>query len=235
MTEGKGGKSRFSILEPDPDILSQNWIPHYIVSKEFGDVWMNIKDNHPPWPYAYQIHDEKLYRDNLLCIPEVLVEKVLVAHHIHMGHCGVKKLLAEARRRYDIPPSKSVEALVKKVRANCLICQACDPPNFSLNGPIRCNPVVERFMSSVCLDVFSMPRVQWQGLEYDCYLLCVDRHSGWMIARPTQKDGLTGEKAAHMLLDGGWGEMGIPSQITSDRGPQFVSQWWATQCAQGWE
>lgn len=62
------------------------------------------------------------------------------------------------------------------------------------------------------------------------FLLCVDRHSSWTIARPTQKEGLTGEKAAQLLLDGSWGEMGVPGIITSDQGPQFASQWWETMC-----
>ena len=52
-----------------------------------------------------------------------------------------------------------------------------------------------------------------------------------MLARLSTKLGLTGEKAAHLMLDGGWGEMGVPAQITSDQGAQFVSQWFRTICA----
>ena len=52
-----------------------------------------------------------------------------------------------------------------------------------------------------------------------------------MLARPTLKEGLTGEKAVHLLLDGGWGEVGIPAVITSDQGVQFTSQFFRTICA----
>ena len=76
-----------------------------------------------------------------------------------------------------------------------------------------------------------MPEVEHLGQNFDAFLMCVDRHSGWMIARPTQYDGLTGEKAAHLLLDNCWGELGVPSIITSDQGPQFISAWWETMCA----
>ena len=86
-------------------------------------------------------------------------------------------------------------------------------------------------MSSVALDVFSMPCVEWQGITYDNMLLCVDRMSGWIIARPCRKLGLTAEKAAHLILENGWDTFGIPSVITSDQGPQFVGQWWRTMCA----
>ena len=52
-----------------------------------------------------------------------------------------------------------------------------------------------------------------------------------MLAQPTLKMGLSGEKAAHLMLDHAWGEVGIPSIITSDQGSQFVSSWWLTMCS----
>ena len=218
-------------INAEKDILTQIWTREYIASPEFGDIWMQIENRETPWPRGFQLHEGKLYQDNLLCIPEMFVERVIVAHHIHMAHCGARKLITEIKRQYRIPVSRNVEKIVQKVRKNCLVCQACDPPNFNMEGPIRFNTVVERFMSSVCLDIFSMPMVEWKDEKYDSFVLCVDRHSGWMIARPTLKDGLTGEKTAHLLIDGGWGEMGIPSQVTSDRGSQFIGQWWATMCS----
>ena len=81
------------------------------------------------------------------------------------------------------------------------------------------------------IDVTHLGEVEWQGNTYDSILLCVDRLSGWIIARPTTKEGLTGEKAAHLLIDQSWGEMGIPSIITADLGSQFVSNFWKTLCA----
>ena len=59
----------------------------------------------------------------------------------------------------------------------------------------------------------------------------VDRLTSWMMARPSLKLGLTGEKAAHLMLDGSWGELGVPITVTSDQGSQFVSQWWLTICS----
>jgi hypothetical protein len=34
-----------------------------------------------------------------------------------------------------------------------------------------------------------------------------------------------------LVLENGWETFGIPAVITSDRGPQFVGQWWRTMCA----
>ena len=98
-------------------------------------------------------------------------------------------------------------------------------------GPISPNPVPERIFDHVCLDVAIMPSVEWLGQEYDCMVICVDRLSGWIIAKPSLQEGLTAQKAAHLLLDGGWNEIGIPSLITSDQGSQFIGYWWKTLCS----
>ena len=86
-------------------------------------------------------------------------------------------------------------------------------------------------MSSVSLDIFSMPTETYNNEEFDCMLVCVDRLSGWIIAKPTTKLGLTAKKAATLLLENGWDIFGIPTTITSDQGPQFVGQWFKTMCS----
>ena len=86
-------------------------------------------------------------------------------------------------------------------------------------------------MTSVALDVFALPSVKWNGEEYGSLFVCIDRLSGWIIARPCRKLGFTAEKAAHMIMDNGWDVFGIPSIITSDQESQFVGQWWKTMCA----
>ena len=128
-------------------------------------------------------------------------------------------MIKELRLRFIFAPASKPEDIVAKVRRACDVCQATEPPNWASKGPIRGNPVPERLWASVCMDMFSMPPVEWQEEIFDCFfLLCVDRLSGWMLARPSTKLGLTGEKAAHLMLDGGWGELGIPAQVTSDQG-----------------
>ena len=86
-------------------------------------------------------------------------------------------------------------------------------------------------MASEAMDLFALPEVTWEGQQFDCYILMVDRLTSWMMARPSLKLGLTGEKAAHLMLDGRWGELGVPITVTSDQGSKFVSQWWLTICS----
>ena len=139
-------------------------------------------------------------------------------------------MVLELKRRYVWPGTVKVPEIVQKVRRQCIICQASEPPNQSMRHPIVPTTVPAQIMSSVALDVFSLPIVQWQGGTFDSLLLCVDRLSGLVIARPTAKVGLTAAKAAHLMMDNGWDTFGVPAIITSDQGPQFVGQWWRTLC-----
>ena len=78
---------------------------------------------------------------------------------------------------------------------------------------------------------FANPPTAYRGQIYDSLVVCVDRLSGWIQAKPTQGRGLTAERTALLLLDGGWEIYGIPSHITCDQGPQFAGQWFRTLCA----
>ena len=69
-------------------------------------------------------------------------------------------------------------------------------------------------------------------------LLCVCRLSGYLIAIPIPKashedndEGLTGNRAAHLVMERWVHEFGAPREICSDRGPHFVSQYFQTLCS----
>jgi hypothetical protein len=85
-------------------------------------------------------------------------------------------------------------------------------------------------MASVAMDLFSMPPVK-VGVEYDTISVCVDRHSGWIVAVPCLKLGLTGAKVARAMIQHQWRPFGIPSVITSDQGSHYVGAWWKAMCA----
>ena len=169
--------------------------------------------------------------DERVCVPELKASEVVRENHDFLGHVGIQKTFKELDRRYVFPPSMKVYDLVREVRRQCTVCQTCEPSNYSCKLPISFTPIPDYVMASVALDVFALPSVTWGGQPYDSLLVCVDRHSGWIIARPCCKLGLTAEKAAHLIMDNGWETFGIPSVITSDQGSQFVGQWWKTMCA----
>ena len=62
------------------------------------------------------------------------------------------------------------------------------------------------------------------------FLMCVERFTEWMWARTKQRRGLTGEKAAQLLVQESWGEVGVPAIITTDQDTRFVSAFFLRVC-----
>ena len=203
----------------------------YAGSQQWGEAWASMHSGDHELPQGMQLQGGKMIFGGKVCVPERKEWEVVKAYHGHMGHVGVKKTFKEIERRFIFPTSVKLYELVGEVRRMCVTCQVCDPPNWNTSLPITHNVVPGRVMSSVAMDVFYIPPAKWKGVDYDSLLLCVDRRSGWVIARPCQKVGLTAEKAAHLMMENGWETFGVPSVITSDRGSQFVGQWWKTMCA----
>ena len=119
---------------------------------------------------------------------------------------------------------------VPKIMGMCEACQACQRPR-SLKSPIESTPIPPAPMASVAIDLFQLPLVGWEGQNYDTLIVCVDRHSGWVVAIPGLKKGLTGSKVAKAMVQNQWRPFGIPSLITSDQGSHFIGSWWQTMCA----
>jgi hypothetical protein len=71
----------------------------------------------------------------------------------------------------------------------------------------------------------------YEGGEYNMMAICVDRHSGWIVALPVLEKGLTGARLARQMVKNHWRPFGIPSVISSDQGSHFVSTWWTTLCS----
>jgi hypothetical protein len=71
----------------------------------------------------------------------------------------------------------------------------------------------------------------YEGLEYNMMAVCVDRHSGWIVAIPVLEKGLKGAKLAKQMVRDQWRPFGIPSIISSDQGSHFVSTWWTNLCS----
>ena len=92
-------------------------------------------------------------------------------------------------------------------------------------------PIAPRVMESVAIDVFKVTPVTYHGKRYDSMVVCVDRHSGWMVALPCLDKGLTAAWIAEKVLKYWWRPFGIPSMIASDRGAHFVNAWWEHVCS----
>ena len=62
-------------------------------------------------------------------------------------------------------------------------------------------------------------------------VLCVDRHSGYVVAVPARKKGLPAKEVAVMMIRHWLTVFDIPRTICSDRGPQFTGRWFKAMCS----
>ena len=99
-------------------------------------------------------------------------------------------------------------------------------------------PIPMEPMDFIALNVFHYPSTSHDGEEYDRKLLCVYRLSGYLVAIPSPKprhedkdEALTGKTAAHLVMERCVDRFGAPREICSNRGPQFVSQYFQTPCS----
>ena len=119
--------------------------------------------------------------------------------------------------------------------------RATKSPNHSTAGNPVYTAIPEAPMRSVATDVFAMPEVTVEGETYDCVILAVHRHSGYIVVVPgkkskkkDQKDkhgvGLQAKTVANAMIRHWLTIFDVPAVICSDRGSQFVATWFKTMC-----
>ena len=147
-----------------------------------------------------------------------------------MMHPWVKKQALDMQRQFKIDQI-SLYSAIKKVRKGCPVCQACNTDNRNVKGEAQWTPLPDQPTESVAMDVFSMPEVNIGKETFDCVVLCVDRHSGYVVAVPARKRGLLAKELAVMMIRHLLTVSDIPRTICSDRGPQFTGGWFKAMCS----
>ena len=212
--------------------LQDDWTDDYAKSEAFEAEYRAVTDpdDGQKWPKGLTEEDGKLYRNGKLLVPESRVLELCEAWHHHMKHPGVKKKARDMQRRFEIDQIGLYTA-IKKVRKGCSVCQACNDDNRNVKGEAQWTPVPDQPMESVAMDVFSMPEVHIGKDTFDCVVLCVDRHSGYVVAVPARKKGLLAKEVAVMMIRHWLTVFDIPRTICSDRGPQFTGGWFKVMCS----
>ena len=107
-----------------------------------------------------------------------------------------------------------VMKVTRLIMSQCATCQACQKPRH-LRVPIEPTIIPPAIISSVALDMFDMPNARHDGQVYNYIALCVDRHSGWVVAVPCKKEKLTGAEVTKEKVKQ-WRCLGVPNVITTD-------------------
>ena len=203
--------------------LQDDWTDDYAKSEAFESEHRAVTDpdDRQKWPKGLTEEDGYLYWNGKLLVPESRVLELSEAWYHNMMHPGVKKQALDMQRRFEIDEIGLYNA-IKQVKKGCSVCQACNPDNRSHKEEAQWTPIPDQPMESLAMDVFSMPEVRIGKEVFDCVVLCVDRHSGYIVALPARKKGVLAKEVAVMMIRHWLTVFGIPRTICSDRGLQFT-------------
>jgi hypothetical protein len=132
------------------------------------------------------------------------------------GHFGVAKTLELVSRGFWWPqPWKLVKEFVK----TCDVCACSKAVHHRPYGLLHPLPIPNHPWASISMDfITDLPPIN----GVDTVLVIVDRFSKMAHFVPCSKT-ISGKETADLLLTSVIRLHGIPQDITSDRGPQFIS------------
>jgi transposase InsO family protein len=115
---------------------------------------------------------------------------------------------------------------IKQYVRNCQACKRSHVPIDKTLGLLHSLPVPNRPWKHISMDFKSFPK---DRNGYNTILVVVDRLSKQPVSLPCYKT-TTSRDLAHMFIAHVWRYYGAPDSIVSDRGPQFISDFWDEFC-----
>ena len=222
-------------------VLTEDWSDDYAASEHWSKYWNAVSaPSDDEWPEGLTENGDKLFLKDKLLVPENRVEELIDHwHNAQLMHPGRDKMQQDLEWRFKFPPG--YYAILDRYCSDCAVCRATKSPNHSTAGNPVYTAIPEAPMRSVAMDVFAMPEVTVEGETYDCVILAVDRHSGYIVAVPGKKSkkkdkkdkhgvGLQAKTVANAMIRHWLTIFDVPAVICSDRGSQFVGTWFKTMC-----
>ncbi|KAI2659363.1 Transposon Tf2-8 polyprotein [Labeo rohita] len=206
--------SRLSSPEPSTDL--EPIIPsHLFVSPIIWDINQDIRRATLQEPAPPDCPEGKIY------VPGSLRQRLLGTVHQSpgSGHPGSKRTFSLLQSRYWW--SSMRRDSIRYVQS-CSVCARSNSLRMSPAGLLVPLPIPERPWSHLGVDfITDLPRSD----GHTCILVAVDRFSKMCKLIPLS--GLpTAMEAAEHLFNQVFRQFGIPEEIVSDRGPQFISHVW---------
>ena len=163
--------------------------------------------------------------ENRLFVPDSLRSEVLQWGHSSRLAChpGVRRTLALLRQRFWW---SCMERDTKEFVAACRVCSQQKSSHQAPSGLLHPLPVPRRPWSHISLDfVTGLPPSNGNTV----ILTVIDRFSKAAMLIPLPKLP-TAKEMAEVLLQHVFRLHGLPSDVVSDRGPQFTSHFWSEFC-----
>ena len=163
------------------------------------------------WQYREKlcVVDGVILLDQRMIIPKGLRLSVLQA--LHSAHQGTSGMTSRAQGCVFWP---GISDDISKTHNQCGICNRIAPSQAHM-PPIESNPPLYPFQA-IAADYFSLRGVK--------FLVVVDRFSGWPhLMRATGSDEALGANGLIRCLKFIFATFGIPEEVSSDGGPEFVA------------
>ena len=170
---------------------------------------------------GFRIEDGLLLKDGMVYVPADNGVKVRIVEGYHdrrtAGHLGQEKTLELVSRDYFWP---GMRGFINEYVRTCDTCARNKTPRHRRHGQLQPLPIPEGPWESVSMDfIVELPPSQ----GYDGIYVCVDRFTKMAHFVPTSSN-ITAEGTAELYLRNIFKNHGLPGDIVSDRGTQFVSK-----------
>ena len=162
-----------------------------------------IREYHQFRRHLYSSDGIVIYKDRIV-IPPSLRSTCLSA--LHAAHQGTSAMTAKAEASIFWP---GITTDIQATRENCLHCNRMAPSQAALPPT---PPILPEYpFQCICADYF-----HYQG---HTYLVIVDRYSNWPIVERAED----GAQGLIKILRNTFATYGIPDELSSDGGPEFIA------------
>ena len=174
--------------------------------------WPNDKNEIPAclreyWPYREELSVQNgiLFKGNQILIPKAMIPEML--SRIHSSHLG---MAACTRKAKDVLYWPHMATDIKELISKCETCVEVEENRRK--EPLMTHEIPDRAWSKLALDLFC--------LQDKHYLVTVDYYSDYW-----EVDSLHSTSTAAVIkkLKPHFARWGIPNEVVTDNGPQFVS------------
>ncbi|KAJ5290754.1 gag/polymerase/env polyprotein [Penicillium angulare] len=178
-------------------------------------------------PGDWSLSEGLLLSNGKMVVPDEGDLRARLLDEIHrqpgLAHPGMEKMKLLLSRQYHWPGwSKDVERYCD----NCTTCKRTKPWTDRTPGLLNPLPIPERPWQSISVDFCALPK---DKAGYDEVMVVVDRFSKRTVSIPCHRD-IDARSTARLFCDHILRWSGLPDSVISDRGPQFVADFWEEFC-----
>ena len=160
----------------------------------------------------------------------MLLKQLIFELHEH-HHDGVEKTMLMFKRNFEAHEPGEPMKFTREIVGHCPLCQTVKPDRSGQNKTLDFYPVPGEVFASLAIDFVDLPLVKMEAEDFDCAMVIVCRLSGYIMAIPCLKKGLTAKQAALLFWRNCVHIMGLPVKIFSDKDHLIQSNFFTTLVA----